>query len=197
MRRVTPWWKAARLILAFGILSLSVAFRETLESTMALHMLVQIPAILIAGLLASDSATSLDRRAAPFDEHGITGLSVFMLATAFWMIPRALELASMSPAAEFAKFVSLFVAGGMLRGSFSRANTILRVFFVGNLSSMTAIAGLLYQDAPQRLCNLYLYDDQLVTGTGLVVLAVVMPVGWVANHFIFSLKQESSSLEPE
>lgn len=164
---------------------------------MALHMLVQIPAIVVAGLLAAGAVAGTGRRAASFDAYGLTGLSVFMLATAYWMIPRALEIALTSPAMEAAKFLSLFIAGMMLRASLSRANAILRVFFVGNLSSMMAIAGLLYQEAPQRLCNLYLYDDQLITGTGLVVLAVLIPAAWAADYFASSLKREKRLAEPD
>lgn len=169
-----------------SILVLALGFRKPLESSMALHMLLQIPAILLAGyLIASQLPCKLARRLAIYDEYGITGLLAFMLGTAYWMIPRALEYPLTSVLAEAAKVISLLAIGGLFRGSLSRANNILRVFFIGNLSSMMAIVGMLYQDAPQRLCNQYLYDDQVVTGTALVVIAAAIPILWVTSYFIF------------
>jgi len=43
---------------------------------------------------------------------------------------------------------------------------------------MMAIAGMLYQDMPQRLCNAYSLDDQVVTGVGLVVASIGIAAAW-------------------
>lgn len=51
---------------------------------------------------------------------------------------------------------------------------------------MMAIAGMLYRELPQRLCNAYLLDDQDVTGSWLVGLALVLGVAWCivnVRHF--------------
>src|SRR5690606_42002702 len=63
--------------------------------------------------------------------------------------------------------------------SLRRANSVIILFFLGNFSWMTAIAGLLYQDNPQRLCNFYLLGDQEIAGRGLVAVAVLVPVAWL------------------
>ncbi len=80
--------------------------------------------------------------------------------------------------AEFLKFSSLILLGAVLRGSLARSNWIIQIFFLGNFCSMTAIAGLLYQDAPQRLCNAYLLDDQSYTGMGLVTASLAVAACW-------------------
>lgn len=171
-------------ILGALLLIAAIAWRHDLERTMTRHMLVQIPMLLISGVAGGrclsemQNSPGLLRRPSAWNAHGLTGLLVFLLTTAYWMIPRALDSAVACAATEQAKMVSLFVAGFLLPASLTRANTILQLFFLGNFASMMAIVGMLYQDAPQRLCNFYLVDDQVWAGMGLVVLAIVIPLLW-------------------
>ncbi len=175
---------AAWAILGATLLIAAVALRHDLELTMTRHMLVQIPMLLVAGIACSRCLSALQnesvllRRLEAWNAHGLTGLLVFLLTTAYWMIPRALDNAVASISAEQAKMVSLFVAGFLLPASLARANTILQLFFLGNFAAMMAIVGMLYQDAPQRLCNFYLVDDQVTAGMGLVSLAIIIPLLW-------------------
>ena len=48
------------------------------------------------------------------------------------------------------------------------------LFFAGNLAWMMGTAGMLYLDAPVRLCVNYLQDDQQHTGTALILAAVAL-----------------------
>ncbi len=175
---------AAWAMLGSLLLVIAIACRQPLEQTMARHMLVQIPMLLIAGvslnrfLARLPGLRTIARHAGSWDEYGLTGLAVFLLASAYWMIPKALDSAVASGLMETGKFASLLVAGFVLPASLSRANTILQLFFLGNFASMMAIAGMLFQDTSTRLCNFYLLDDQVLAGTGLVTLAVVIPVLW-------------------
>ena len=180
-----PWRFAGTwAVLGAALLIAAIAWRHDLERTMTRHMLVQIPMLLTAGVACSRCLSALPhgpgllRRLGAWDAHGLTGLLVFLLTTAYWMIPRALDSAVASVAAEQAKMVSLVVAGFLLPASLARANTILQLFFLGNFASMMAIVGMLYQDAPQRLCNFYLVDDQVWAGMGLVALAIAIPLLW-------------------
>ncbi|WP_460837136.1 hypothetical protein [Noviherbaspirillum agri] len=162
---------------------LAMAARQPLELTMARHMLVQIPMLVAGGFLLgcfcrTAASQETGRRFAAFNENGLSGLSVFLLVSAYWMIPKALDDATASSSVEQAKFLTLVLAGFFLPLSLARANTVIQLFFVGNFSSMTAVVGLLYQDAPVRLCNAYLQDDQQHAGVGLVIIALTVPVLW-------------------
>jgi cytochrome c oxidase assembly factor CtaG len=180
------------------LLTAAAAFRMMLERSMGLHMLVQIPAVTIAGVLIAaalahckgacahvnkapvrDMVQLAANRISQCDQYGIAGLSAFLLLTAYWMIPKALDEVLESSAAESLKFASLFLAGLLLYGALARANRIIRLFFIGNFSAMTAVVGILYQDAPMRLCNFYLRDDQTIAGQGLVGLSVAIPALWL------------------
>ncbi|HEX2529962.1 MAG TPA: hypothetical protein VHK70_00660, partial [Burkholderiaceae bacterium] len=99
-----------------------------------------------------------------------------------------------SPTADFWKIVSLLAIGAMLPGAFARANRIIQLFFLGNLVSMMAIVGMLYQDAPQRLCNSYLIDDQVVAGTGLVMFAIAIALAWVAHQVTFAPRSHAAGM---
>ena len=171
-----------------ALLALAIIFRHTLTSTMALHMLVHIPMILLAGALAGHACLAgrqcgnvrrLAGRFAKYNGYGIPGLLFVTFMLGYWMIPRSLDHVLVSAAADSGKFLGLLIAGLLLFDSLRRADKVVRLFFVGNFSWMTAIAGLLYQENPARLCNFYLLGDQEVAGMGLVVIAVAVPTLWL------------------
>jgi hypothetical protein len=168
-----------RLAAAVGLACLLLAAlpRVWLEASMLRHMLLQLPLIVVAGWLLA-GRWSVNRRAGAIDQHGVTGLTIMLFVSAYWMIPRALELSINSPLAEAGKFASLLLLGAMLPGSLARANWIVQLFFLGNFSWMMAIAGIQYQNMPRQLCNAYLLDDQITTGIALVIASIAIAAAW-------------------
>ena len=167
------------------LLGLLLATRAPLEASMLRHMLVQLPLLVVCGALLRPwlrLPTELTR----MDGQGLTTFTAAVFITTYWMIPRALEQALFEPLAALEKFTSLLVLGAALPGALRRAHVVVQLFFVANICAMMAIAGMLYRELPQRLCNAYLLDDQSVTGTALVVLALVLGAAWCivnARHF--------------
>ncbi|WP_395407621.1 hypothetical protein ACHMW6_13550 [Pseudoduganella sp. UC29_106] len=163
-----------------ALLAAAWLLRGWLEASMALHMLLQLPLIAIGGALLG--CTLRESRAAAalarIDAHGFTSLTWLMLASAYWMIPRALEESLTLPLAEAAKFASIALTGAVLPSALQRANAVVQLFFLGNLSWMMAVAGIQYQDMPQRLCNAYALNDQQTTGVGLVIGSIAIAVIW-------------------
>jgi hypothetical protein len=154
--------------------------RHLLESSMSLHMLVQYPALLLAGaLLAAAVPPRTRRRLAAWNTLGISGLSAFSFGLAVLMIPRVLDMALIDARVEAAKVVALLFAGAVLAPSWRAAGLVVQGFFLGNVLPMTVIAGTLYQDAPQRLCNAYRLDDQQQLGLALVWAAALVALGWL------------------
>jgi len=169
--------QAAPIALGCLLLAAAALPRHWLEATMLRHMLLQLPLITAAGWLIAARSRAL-RAAAWCDEHGILGLTLLMFISAYWMIPRTLELSITEAPYEAAKFGSLMLLGALLPGSLRRANRIIQLFFLGNFCAMMAIAGMQYQELPQRLCNAYLLDDQAWTGTGLVTASLLIAALW-------------------
>jgi hypothetical protein len=170
-----------RAALAAGVICLALAAipRHWLEASMLRHMLLQLPLLATAGwLLAGRARWPRSRRIAVLDQQGLCGLTALLFISAYWMIPRALEQSINLPLAEAGKFLSLVALGALLPGSLSRANWIVQLFFLGNFSWMMAVAGMQYQNLPQRLCNAYLLDDQIITGVALVIASVAIAIAW-------------------
>lgn len=180
-RRLVPLHGTWPLVLALlPLVLLWPALRHGVESRMSLHMLGEFPMLFVAGWSASRlylrrvRARRWLRGQRRFDWHGWTGATLTSGVALVWMLPSALDAALFLPNLAAAKLASWWLAGWLLADSWRRMDTELRLFFVGNLVWMLATIGLLYVDAPARLCANYLQDDQRRTGIGLVLSALAL-----------------------
>ncbi len=156
-----------------------------LEARMALHMLVHIPLLAVAGALLIGPSPVFNaargrwtRRLRDLDIGGVPGLLLAASILTTWMIPRALDLAATQVTADAFKAATLLLAGALIRRSWHTANPISRAFVLGNMTWMAAVAGLLLRDAPVRLCTNYLENDQVHAGTGLLLLGTAVGARW-------------------
>lgn len=156
--------------------------RQALEASMWRHMVLQFPLLLLAGALLAATLPARARGAvARWNAHGISGLVLAGVVLAVLMVPRALDLALRDAGVELAKHAALLLAGAALRLSWRPAGRVVQGFFLGNVLPMTAVAGQLYRDAPLRLCNAYLLDDQARLGGWLTGLAALAALGWLGR----------------
>ncbi|MEP6969468.1 MAG: hypothetical protein ABJA49_03450 [Betaproteobacteria bacterium] len=163
------------LVAALPLLLLWTALRHLVEGRMSLHMLLEFPALFAAGW----AAQRLGLRATGLhwvDWRGWTGATLVTLVSISWMLPSLLDLSLLSPTVAAAKYFSWWLAGWWLADSWRRLDPEVLLFCIGNIAWMTATAGMLYLDAPQRLCVNYLQDDQRQAGIGLVLLAILLGV---------------------
>ena len=165
-------WLAFILI---GLLALPVS-RELLERVMMTHMLVQIPLLAAAGALAASGLPSRWKaRVAEWNAHGVAGTLLALIASSWWMAPRALDLVLASPAMEVTKFVTLpLFVGAPLALSWRQLGGLGRGFVIANVLPMWAVVGWLYAAAPARVCNYYLVDQQVATGLGLLAASLAL-----------------------
>ncbi len=168
-----------------GIMLLIPPLRMWMEGDMMLHMLLQIPLIVFAGWIQAQGFSDKSRAALQKWNHaGISGLLMSSLILMFWMLPRALDVVLTDSTLEFMKFASLALVGVALACSWPAAGMIVRGFFLGNLLPMMLVIGWLYVVAPVRICNAYLANDQVRTGNGLMVLAIVGSLVWLYGFFL-------------
>jgi hypothetical protein len=187
-----------RLRLAGASLWLALALpwsRELLERVMVTHMVVQIPLLALAGgLLAADLPPRWRERIAEWNQLGIAGTLLALIASSWWMVPRALDEALASPAMEIAKFVSLpLLVGAPLALSWRALGFIGRGFVLVNVLPMWAVVGWMYVVSPARLCNYYLVDQQVAAGTGLLLLAGLIGLTFCMLSFRSSPAVDSSA----
>ncbi len=151
-----------------------------LEQTMARHMGLELPALCLLGWCAAASAGNrLSRSIAPWNANGLPGLFFALSVTSFWMVPAALDAAVLHVGMAMVKVASLIAAGALLRTSWSSAGLVIQAFFVLNWFWMTLAAGLLYQEAPQQLCSVYLLDQQSQAGKAMVIWAIAGLGAWL------------------
>lgn len=181
MSRSRYFWTG---LLAVAVLALP-PLRQLLEADMTLHMLLQFPLLIVAGVLIGlGLPASIKARLAPWNRHGIAGLLLASLVAAFWMIPRALDEVLLLPWLEACKFVSLSLGvGSALALSWRAAGFLVQGFFLGNLLPMMTVVGWLYLEAPVRLCNAYLGSQQEDTGSGLIWLSIFAALLWLVSFF--------------
>jgi len=197
--RCTPRTQAA-LGLALCALLAWPALRQALEASMWRHMVLQFPLLMGAGALLAAALPSHARSAvARWNAHGIVGLVGVAVVLGVLMVPRALDLALRDAVAEAAKCAALVLAGAALRLSWRAAGLVVQGFFLGNMLPMTAVVGQLYIDAPLRLCNAYLLDDQARLGQWLIALAALLALAWLAQVGWWMARREgaSTSLAPD
>lgn len=171
---------ATGLVAALPLVLLWPALRQAIEARMLAHMLLEFPVLLASGwalqriLLRQPPARRWARFLVTFDWRGWCGATLASLVAAAWMLPALLDLSLLVPVLALAKYASWFITGWVLAGSLRRMDREVLLFLAGNLAWMMGTAGMLYLDAPVRLCVNYLQDDQQHTGTALILAAVAL-----------------------
>lgn len=141
---------------------------------MLTHMLVQIPLIFACAVMWGASLRlRANARWLSWNLQGAPGLLLSAFVLTYWMTPIALDHAAADSGWDVAKVLSLSLAGVAAGLSWRLGSVVIQLFYAGNMLWMMITAGILYQDAEQRLCNAYLWDDQVKTGQGLVALSIL------------------------
>lgn len=159
--------------------------RTALETTLAGHMVAQIGLLAVAGWwLGRGLGPVRAGEAGGFNRFGATGVVAAVFALVFWMLPLSLDKALLAPAWEAGKYLSVPLLLGLpLARSWPRLPPLARGLLWANAVSMLVVMGWVYREAPVRLCNSYLVDQQLVLGLTLWGLAAAIGGYWGLRAF--------------
>lgn len=162
---------ASVLFLIVAIAPSLSPFKFLLASSMFIHMLIQIPALIVAGYW-------LNSQNKPLNSLSSLSLSLscwlwILLASMFWMLPISLDKALIHSNWDIFKIITLVVSGMLLKPAFAGPK-VLSLFFAGSSLMMLFSVGHFYQDSDSRLCNSYLLASQKTTGLGLMLLATAL-----------------------
>lgn len=160
------------LTILLAIVPSTSSFKYLIADSMAFHMLVQIPLLILSGYLIG-RYFKLHRNIHSNPKSLNIVLSCwlwFLFATLFWMLPISLDKALLSVGWDFFKIVSLILTGLLLTVALS-SSKILSLFFIGSTVMMLFFIGYYYQDTTLRLCNSYLIESQQNAGMGLIAMA--------------------------
>lgn len=162
--------------------------RTVFEQSMAGHMLLQLPMLVLGGIwLASGLPAVVKRKFQAANRYGLTGMATVLVTALFWMLPRHLDAALDDPVYEAAKFLMLpLLVGIPLKLSWRRLTAIGRGLVWSNLVAMLWVLAWLYLAAPVRVCNNYLIDEQTQVGQVLFLLGILIATGLAIRPFIAS-----------
>jgi hypothetical protein len=172
-----------RVLIALSMVALLwiPAVRSWVEGSMTRHMLIGLPLLVAAGVMAGAGWARAARQGSAWNPGGIPGALLALGCSAAIMVPRVLDAAVQSLAADAIKSALALLAGAALAASWRALGSLGQAFVVGNAGWMLGAAGLLLQQAPERLCVQYLQGDQRRAGVGLVIAAVLIVAGWLAS----------------
>ncbi len=149
--------------------------RLFMESSMIMHMLVQITLLIVVGWLFGDFIIKMyESFFNKWNSNGIAGIIIFLFVMTYWMIPRKLDEALTVDMIELFKFISLPIAGFLLKDSWKRLQTLGKSFIYLNFLSMFGLLAWLYIDSPIQICNSYLENQQKMLGWGLLTITITM-----------------------
>ena len=175
--------QAACAALVVWLLLFTSPLRTALESSMMLHMLVQLPMLFLIGFVLGWTwrrapARSIAGRALNCvmraNRWGMTGLIAAAFTMTLWMLPRLLDSARLDLSFDLVKFLTVSLLGGLAVSISWRATpAILRAVIHLEVIATLLRFGWGYLAAEERLCLVYLVGDQQRTGSALLVLGAL------------------------
>lgn len=185
---------SARLVLAAGLIAAAALLRRLLEADPLTHVLVQLPALALAGALI---APLVPFGRGDWNRGGWACLIASGFGTAFWMLPRHIDAVLVDPQWEAAKLVALpLIVGLPLAAGWARAHPLTRAAIKAQTLSMLAVLAFLYTHAPVRLCNAYLAEDQYRLGLGFLGLGLAAAIVWTAPLFFAAPREPAAPSGP-
>lgn len=149
-----------------------------LESVMALHMHMQMPMLVISGMLmARFFQIRFPKVFEKWNENGLPGILLFIIIIVYWMLPRSMDEALTEPAVEIFKFISLpLLAGVSLRDSWKKLSEKIKNSVIIFFTVLSLLMGWLYIYSPVQLCNNYLVIQQITLGWAFITTSIGMVV---------------------
>lgn len=192
--------RAAAGVLCVWLALVLPPVRGWLESSMVLHMLVQLPLLAFIGFVIGRAFVpagpggGTNRIVACIQSHnagGLTGLLIAAFTMVLWMLPRCLDLARLDIAVDAIKFITVPAAGLAIAWSWPRVPVIARA--VVHLEAIATLFrfGWGYLAAEERLCLAYLAGDQQRTGEILLWLGAVYAIAIAWRPMFGRVMQES------
>lgn len=185
LRRMNKRARLAALLACWMAVS-ATPVATWLESSMLLHVLVQLPLLAWAGwlggaLLPSPWVEQLNR----YNRRGVTGVVLVSGVAFFWMLPSALDASLDSAFFAAAKAVSITLLIGAALFVTSRVwHPLLKGVFLLEAWAMLARLGYVYAISPDRLCTNYLFGEQQLLGEALLWIAGAWAVLWAAHILV-------------
>lgn len=159
---------------------------EIAESIMIIHMHMQMPLLIIVGMLFTPF---LQKRFPKFFEkwnkNGVPGLLLFFIILSYWMVPRAMDDAITILPVEIFKFISLpFLAGVPLRDSWRKVSPFVKKVLYVSLTILLGFMSYIYIFSESQLCNNYLLSEQKALGWTFLFMGICLFIYYLQTLFL-------------
>ncbi|MBS1241205.1 MAG: rane protein [Gemmatimonadetes bacterium] len=163
-----------RRLIAVGLALLLAAppLDPLFDVVMGRHLLGQVPALLLLGAVAGWPPAR-----GPVTARPLAGLAFAIGAIAFWMIPRSLDAAVRSNAADQLLHLSMFTAGLALARVLPRLPVPVSLGLGVHAVAMVGALGLVYRYYPGLICTTYNLTQQRAAGLTMVRAAPLLWLG--------------------
>lgn len=176
--------KAANIIFVLFIAGLfwviSFFFNEALSQTMPRHQLIQLPAMLLTGIIAGFWFSTY------FTIDVSWGIAIFIFVMAsliFWMLPHSIDKAVIDPSFNRIMHLNMAAAGLLVVPALRSMIFEVKIIFLGMLSAMIVATGIALTSFDILLCSAFDVFQQKSTGNKLIVIGIVLFAGTLFTFF--------------
>lgn len=159
---------------------ISFPLNEWFSATMPRHQLLQLPAMLLLGILAGLRYSRLIPIRFPWD----VALLIFIMASlVFWMLPRSIDTAVIHPAFNRLMHVTMLAAGFLTITVLRQTIFEIRIAFMAMVSVMVFVTGMTLVTFNILLCSSFNIEQQKETGLRLLITGMFFAAGTLFTFF--------------
>lgn len=142
-----------------------------LSATMPRHQIIQLPAMVILGVLL---AMPMHRLQVKDTAWGIALLIYVMASLIFWMLPHSIDYAFVEPWFNRLMHVNMVTVGLFITAVMRGIRFEVKILFIGMVASMLMATGVALRSFNILLCSSYSIDQQRETGMYVILIGVAV-----------------------
>lgn len=150
---------------------LSFQFNDWLSVTMPRHQLIQLPAMLMLGVIL---AYGLHRPSINDMYWGIASLIFVMSSLIFWMLPRSVDYAVINSDFNRVMHVNMIICGYLLVAVLRNIIFEIKILFMGMVTAMLMATGITLRVFDILLCSSFDIYQQKQTGLYLLIAGITL-----------------------
>ncbi len=142
-----------------------------LSATMPRHQIIQLPAMVILGVLL---AMPMHRLQVKDTAWGIALLIYVMASLIFWMLPHSIDYAFVETWFNRLMHVNMVTVGLFITAVMRGIRFEVKILFIGMVASMLMATGVALRSFNILLCSSYSIDQQRETGMYVILIGVAV-----------------------
>lgn len=175
------------LVIPALFILISFSLNEWFSETMPRHQLLQLPAMLVLGIISGVFFSKLSVKDVSW---GIAVLIFIMSSLIFWMLPHSIDLAVINKSVNKLMNLNIFAAGFLLMPVIRNTIFEVKILFLGMLSVMVLVTGITLKVFNILLCSSFNILQQKETGFYLIIIGLSLFVFTFINFFSGLRKEE-------